>query len=980
MAYSAKARLVNELSRSRTTSPHADDYATAASAGSFDMNNDHIINSTVNMGGNTTQQPLPAYATQYQYEPSENGSDGSADMSIELGRGVKRGAREANADISANLIFNLGNDSQYEVTATPPIRPRTTSKKSDDALRRQASLRRATEAARSTDAYKRAPSGTKQRTLSETLAKLNADSDSSFVAKDYTQAPANTRNTRFARSRQTSATEPAQPTRYNAGEAQNGTPRRQSANNPTVQSATYTANSFMLPNLPNITELVSGVRKDGTPVFNRQTKSRSRFTSGTHNPPTQHYLPLDGVPVPDDEKAIFSSLQLLKDKVAELEMANSEYVKRAEEYEDEVIDLRSQLQMAQRRPDSALGSAEEGSARDKWRMEKTRLQASVKALQDRLDRSERKISVSDIAVKRVTKERDGLVTQIGVAYYNNEELKAENETFRDGHATLQAENEDLKDEVIALRGEVQELKGKVEKRNGTVREMRDITREIWNVQDRSPVRQERLVRSSKDELETQPQERQMRQKPFGQAEPEPQEDMATRIAREVRKHREDAVQTARQTQTRRQNQTETQTANHSRSKSAQRQQSTSAQRQTSVSKRTVSAPVETDVSDAESTTELHVTRKTRDTLNSMHLPSPAKSKPQPRQDDSRDITILSYLDPNEVANLRKKLEQELQAKRGKRNVSAPAQVQADDTVRSHILRKSSLKDITAGLTNGTNRFSFNGGAMDEMSKVAKSVRVQSPHTSDGSLLPQQQDDVGDVSFMSNTSRRRRRAASAEGMTSAFILPDITLGGNQPLSSNGAADCIKHNAASCTACHPNDAKIEIPTPVPVTDRDIPQDVDVTSATVRPSQPPPLALNTVIKQLGDEITHLKIQLWEQQRLYNQHDPALSRRKRQIVNDRMHRLNAEIEKRSDQVYALHDVVAGQKHADEEVVEETLMSLGIDPVELAGRVGRKAPLGLDGADEMSEGEDLPWEGLSEYESEEEVRAGGENRRSAAF
>jgi hypothetical protein len=233
--------------------------------------------------------------------------------------------------------------------------------------------------------------------------------------------------------------------------------------------------------------------------------------------------------------------------------------------------------------------------------------------------------------------------------------------------------------------------------------------------------------------------------------------------------------------------------------------------------------------------------------------------------------------------------------------------------------------------------------------------------------------TGDVSISSNTSRRRRRAASAEGMTSAFILPDITLSGREGQTKPA------HDAGNCTACPPGPKDVTIPTPVPVTDR--PQDIpaDVTSATIRPSQPPPLALATVIKQLQDEITHLKLQLGAQQQLYSKHDPALSKRRRMEVKARMDKLTSDIEKRSDQVYSLYDVLEGQKAAeaagaeiDDAGIEETLQSLGIDPAELSGRIGRnvygndaREAFGLDGASDS--GADLPFEGFSDMGEAEE-------------
>ncbi|WPG98255.1 Hypothetical protein R9X50_00104300 [Acrodontium crateriforme] len=945
----ATTRLFTELSRNRSSLPRAEDYATAGSIGSLTINNDAVIHSTAQMGDFTTEQQLPQW--NQHPEPSENGTEGSEDMSIEMGRGMKRSARNGHDDMSSNLVFELG-DSQYEVTDNPPIRARSNVNKASGMLRRDAAVRRANEAVKTTDALKRKTSASKHRSLSEMLA--NQLPDTSFNGEEYAQPTAtfNTKNTRFSRSRQASGLQPSR---------LDGTPQRTAINNPIVQSASQTVNSFMLPDLPNITELVSGTRKDGTPIFSRTTKSRSRFTPANNKSLRSTHIPLQSIPVPDDEKAIFASLQLLKDKVAYLEAEKSESDKRAEEYEGEIIDLRSQLEVTQRRSDSALGSDEEDNTQARWRMEKIRFQASVKALQDHLDRSERKISVSEIAVKRVTKERDELVTQIGVAYYNNEELKAENETFRETFDQMQAENEDLKDEIEVLRRENQQLRattggGRVEKQEAAIRSKKE-------------GRHSRKAANDRPELDM-------------------QEDLASRIAREVQLRR-DAAAAVKGPPTDGTQEATRQTSGRSRSKSQSRRQTSGTEnRSVAGSKRTVSAPLKADFSDADSTTELEMTNKTRNTLKNMRVPV---EPTHVREEDSRDITFLSALDPNAVANLRRKLEQELQAKKQIRNASAsaPAQAQAqrDDTSRS-MPRKSSLKDITAGLDMGTGTFKFRDQTIDEMTKAAKSVRVQSPHTSDASGIPNQENETEDVSMMSNTSRRRR-AASADGMTSAFIIPDITMHSTQ-LPTTVGKSCIQHRNAGCTACHPGDKSIEIPVPVPVSQREIATDVDVTSATIRPAQSPPIALATIIKQLEDEITHLKIKLQKQQQLYSQHVPALSQRKRVLVKSRIGLLIDEIERRSDQVYALYDVLEGQKQTaggkaenlDDEQVEETLMSIGMNPAEISGRVGRRGPAGLDGANDMSDddSDELPWEGLSDYESDHQSVQTRQQRRSTAF
>ena len=92
------------------------------------------------------------------------------------------------------------------------------------------------------------------------------------------------------------------------------------------------------------------------------------------------------------------------------------------------------------------------------------LESSVQSLQSRLERAERKVSVSTIENKRMEKERDNLATQLGAAYYNHEDLKRENEA-------LQLENDTLRDEVDSLRFE----------RERSQKEVKHLRNEILNM-------------------------------------------------------------------------------------------------------------------------------------------------------------------------------------------------------------------------------------------------------------------------------------------------------------------------------------------------------------------------------------------------------------------------------------------------------------------------------------------------------------------
>ena len=1004
---SSRAHLIHKLNSRRTSntnpsSPGDEEYATATGS-SFDAGRD-AIHSTAQMQEITTQQPLPGqhFAAQYDQFP-DNASEGSAEMSIELGRGVKRGARDGNADISEqNIVFNMGGDSFYELTATPPlagqkVRSGQQKKMDDGNLRRQASIQ----------AAKRTTSTKQPRSLSEALHKARVeDMDDSFLAEDGSNtATFNARNTRFARSRQTSAVQPQQQT-----------PRRGTVNNPTAQS-----NSFMLPDLPNITELVSGTRKDGTPLFARTTKppqSRSRFTSGAYNnkPLRPEHVAVESVPVPEDEKAIYASLQILRDRVAQLESEKSEAAKRVEEYEIDIIELRAELGIAQKRPDSGLGSSagsdDEAAGISKG---KAKLQANVKSLQGQLGRSERKTSVAEISLQRVTRERDELITQIGVAYYNNEELKVENDAVKAQINGLGAENDELKAEVDALRQENQNLRVLVaqtrasyeddatrrshqtrqtQKRTGATgldeREIREATRLVLEQTPRRTTQADEKGRGKRKTVSDQTGQARHGFRTRGEA---TSDDLAIRIAQEVRKNRDAANGIARSSSERQTRAASQSTAGAATTTTKQRSRSKSQTRTAAASKHATLGEREQDLSDAESTTQLDFTSLRNRKRASMPTPVvAAHSIPAQKDEDSRELTLLSWMDPNQVSDLRKRIEEEHRAKRlgGARAGSAPTGPVGNDAVpmmSGGLGRKSSMKDVTVGSEKRDVSF-----GPDDFARIAKSVRVQSPHSSFDAMPTQQQQTgnldqyAGDVSISSNTSRRRRRAASAEGMTSAFILPDITLSGREGQTKTA------HDAGNCTACPPGAKDVTIPTPIPVTDR--PQDIpaDVTSATIRPSQPPPLALATVIKQLQDEITHLKLQLGAQQQLYTKHDPALSTRRRMEVKARMDQLTSDIEKRSDQVYALYDVLEGQKAAeaagaeiDDAGIEETLQSLGIDPAELSGRIGRnsygydaRAAFGLDDASDS--GEDLPFEGFSDMGEEDEEDVVSERRRSREF
>ena len=236
------------------------------------------------------------------------------------------------------------------------------------------------------------------------------------------------------------------------------------------------------------------------------------------------------------------------------------------------------------------------------------------------------------------------------------------------------------------------------------------------------------------------------------------------------------------------------------------------------------------------------------------------------------------------------------------------------------------------------------------------------------------------------------------MTSAFIVPDITIRNPGldpqpvPTLSKEAQDVLdglaKHDGHNCTVCkravsHDEDHEhsatlkeaIKVPKPVPVSDRMPKSSPYEEEPTIRPAQAPGLALAVVIKGLDDELAHLKIELTQYQALYNGHDPALSKRKRKSVCHKIETLLKAIELKADQVYALYDVLEGQKQDGHEISEEeveiTLQSVGIKAADLHLRGGAtdaeqqhdkdktsiRQPWDLDS--DVESVDDLPWEGI---------------------
>jgi hypothetical protein len=359
--------------------------------------------------------------------------------------------------------------------------------------------------------------------------------------------------------------------------------------------------------------------------------------------------------------------------------------------------------------------------------------------------------------------------------------------------------------------------------------------------------------------------------------------------------------------------------------------------------------------------------------------SPVEATEQTKASSDADVTLLSVIDEHEIARLRKTLEEE-RLMRKQRRSSIPKESNPTETVNS--TRQSILK------TPAPRKPSLRESkpSIPRPASAAGDITTDSRATADGETsltvpIAERSRRHSDNSLPATTPLKKQRPAP--DMTSAFILPDITLHqadlaandlSKLPQATQRALDSIaQHNGKNCTVCHgrSNDAEcdheqVKVPKPVPVSERMPKPSVYNEEPTMRPSQPPAVALATVLKSLEDELSHLKMQLATYQSAFNKLDASLGKRPRKALLEKIDKLLKDVDMKSDQIYALYDVLEGQKQDGHEITEQememTLESIGIDygsshAPDITGTTD-KSSRHTDQID-LDDEEDLPWEGI---------------------
>ncbi|EAW10342.1 uncharacterized protein ACLA_048110 [Aspergillus clavatus NRRL 1] len=901
---------------------------------------------------------------------SEDDTDES--ISIEAGRGIPKTTRRL--DDSRNSMMSIENSVRssspavrldYPTSYTPQKSAmRGTSRRAvSENLRKDAQLRQASLAHKEN----RDPLSSKvarkdqRRTLSDMHAKVRDSYDGSFLGDERPQPIAtSTRATRFGNvnlSHQIAdAVERASQEAYAKEMRRGKMPSNLRNVSGTGAGDTGTMQSFLLPDLPNLSELVSGVYEDGTPVYSRQGRARAtRFVSPPHDGAevsmTREHIPLDTIPIPEDEKALFVSLRLLQDKVSELERAKSEADRKIDEMRQENAALKAgRSRQKDKHGRSRVYESEDDDYRRNRQLagDHQELEAANLVLQNQLDIAERKVQVNEAALKKLNRERDMAVSQLGIAYLESRDLKSENESLRQ-------ENVELKSQLakfVSHASKSREDTAQSEPLSETDASLDDSQLDTQQSENRSRVTKDLTTKSARSKSRTARAE-ESRTKISKQVDKE--------ISRLEKERAEDALFSIdlprARSSTSKSGRSQKQAV--ATSSKAKKQPNTGKQRvkRVIVEEVTVTEPLESTAEDASCQT-----RKTSNT--------------------EQDLTLLSLVDENEIAQLRKTLEEERLARKRRQSVSTRIQT-VDETAnstrqslsKSAAPRKSSLKESKAPIV----------GPASALGDLTATSQVSMAEADSNLSVPiERQRRHSDYSVTTTSQRRRRR--STNDMTSAFILPDITLHhanlvaedpSRLPQAAQKALDgATQHDGKNCTVCKrciPIDSHcdhthevVKVPKPVPVSERMPEPSVYNEEPTLRPAQSPGVALATVLKALEDELSHLRMQLVVYQGAYNKLDASLSKRQRKSLAAKVEKILKDIDLKADQIYALYDVLEGQKQDGHEMTEAemevTLQSIGMDTAATrAGDVTATTDKSSNRHNDtdLEDEEELPWEGI---------------------
>ncbi|KAL9006640.1 MAG: hypothetical protein Q9188_000600 [Gyalolechia gomerana] len=578
-----------------------------------------------------------------------------------------------------------------------------------------------------------------------------------------------------------------------------------------------------IPQGTNLTDLFSGVVRQPPPMNTQQMRPRaSRFASAAKTQTAVEPKP-EEIPVPVDERNLLQSIEILQDRVAELEKIKAQLEDTNTNLDQKNFELEIEKRelTARRRSDSAVSAASvpdnasvdskgHSAAHRRLAAEKNHFESTCWALQGQKDLLLRGVATAEAATNKVNQELDQCQAQLLSAQSSIELLQTERAAIGQQRAQAFAQLAVANDNIETLSRE----------KDALLHENEQLKAHIASLTQGVPDKEtSTLEHSSFDHAEADA----LEEEPI---------DMDTLSMMHQQQKRENPK-------------------------------------------------------------EQHVEQK-----------KPAQCH-NPSLESSHNITYLSYAGDSGICKVRKTLEQERKARQQGGQVEAT-------------------------------RNAFANHVNEQKGIMTKTFEGQARQQSDSTVI----------------KRPKRHSVPRDELTSGFILPDITFNLQPAMDSQAAPlvnsrshfDIAQQNSAQS---HVEQADLldlapiqayeqqaqqtaESPKLPPISDEELDITIYDEEPSIRPSQPPDVALAVVLESLQTELTSQRAQLAKYQRNYDRQDVAINRRQRKQILGKIQALLESCDLKADQIYNLHDVIEGHKKQGQPItkdqVDNTLQSLGLD------------------------------------------------------
>ncbi|CCX12568.1 Similar to Spindle pole body protein ppc89; acc. no. Q10218 [Pyronema omphalodes CBS 100304] len=727
--------------------------------------------------------------------------------------------------------------------------------------------------------------------------------------------------------------------------------------------------SFMIPNMPDMTDLFAG---------NEPTRFSAKKGAAAYS-----HHPLDSIPIPHETRAMLTAMKMLQEKVANLEGHKAAHEQKYKKLENELKRAEAKYQQETRRArvaeeqlrrrrnhaaDSTFGGSEDfdftmEQQRSDWVMEKHKLESTISNLQADLEHIQHELHTAKIALRNMQDERNAAINSVAVAISSNEDLKAINEDLRQQLEQMEYEKRRAEKRTDKQR---EEYTAREQRLRQYVKDARQAThvaeqamqeassrdaRDARNTQQRT-TRDRKPVKRRTEDDETQillhesaEEEREERRRN------EVQEDFQHRVEAELKRIRPDlflgraepfafAASVVAGTK-----------VGDARDKKEQARERAPLQ---NIKNKMSGALPERDAQGIREQKGKEKERERERERDIYYAPQPQSHKQLRRVESSPaavgDETSMS-ISPEEI----RRIAIEINAERKKRKAAAAAEkarVEEIERRQQPPQRTKTPRPMAQTVTSGSGLTDGQGQGQ----KGRKMVKVVYMLEGDTQEIRQMEQEIeathqASVAVPQRTTTPGPAPKPAQELPVTQEIPKLSAsedteevvagpstattaaksGGKvtftpTPLAPQHPLHDASHDPRSCTVCvrydelRRREEEAEKENPLKDVDNSCvfpAPELEAASArvrqegegyeeepTMRPSLCPKTQLERVVRQLKDEFRHLKLMYQRKSEEFMTLDPSIQKKRRKALTREMNELVAEMDAKSDQIYALYDV----------------------------------------------------------------------------